>query len=147
MPMEQIESRIRDLDGAGPIVLICKSGKRARIVAELLEQCGKDLRVLEGGTSAWIAAGLATVASVRTRWSLERQVRLAAGLMVLATVTLALTVSFSWIYLAGLVGLGLTFAGLTDICPMAMLLGSLPWNRSGHCALGTQNEPDGRYVA
>jgi rhodanese-related sulfurtransferase len=147
IPLEQIESRMLDLNRGDSIVLICQSGKRARIVAGLLDQCGKDLRVLEGGTSAWVAAGLTTVVSLRTRWSLERQVRLAAGLLTLIAVTLALTIHFSWIYLAGFVGLGLTFAGLTDICPMAMLLGSLPWNRSGHCALGIQNETDGRHVA
>jgi 3-mercaptopyruvate sulfurtransferase SseA len=133
--MEQIESRVRDLDRDDPIVLICQSGKRARIVAGLLEPCGKDLRVLEGGTLAWVKSGLATVASARTRWSLERQVRLGAGLLVLTGVVLALATSPLWIYLAGFAGLGLTFAGLTDICPMALLLGLLPWNRSSHCVL------------
>jgi rhodanese-related sulfurtransferase len=146
IPMEQIESRMRDLDRDDPIVLICQSGKRARMVAGLLEPCGKDLRVLEGGTSAWVKAGLSTVASLRTRWSLERQVRLGAGLLVLIAVALALTVSFYWIYLAGFVGLGLTFAGLTDVCPMAILLSLLPWNRSGHCALGGQSQPSGKPV-
>src|SRR6476620_674114 len=51
IPMDQIEARIRDLDRDGPIVLVCQSGKRARMVAGLLEPCGKDLLVLEGGTS------------------------------------------------------------------------------------------------
>jgi hypothetical protein len=58
--------------------------------------------------------------------------------MVLTGVVLALTVSPLWIYLAGFAGLGLTFAGLTDICPMGLLLGLLPWNRSSRCALGSQ---------
>jgi hypothetical protein len=136
--MDQIEARIRDLDRDGPIVLVCQSGKRARMVAGLLEPCGKDLLVLEGGTSAWVKAGHSTVANIRTRWSLERQTRLGAGLLVLTGVILALTTSPLWIYLAGFVGLGLTFAGLTDICPMGLLLGLLPWNRSSHCGLGSQ---------
>jgi rhodanese-related sulfurtransferase len=138
IPMDQIEARIRDLDRDGPIVLVCQSGKRARMVAGLLEPCGKDLLVLEGGTSAWVKAGHSTVANIRTRWSLERQTRLGAGLLVLTGVILALTTSPLWIYLAGFVGLGLTFAGLTDICPMGLLLGLLPWNRSSHCGLGSQ---------
>jgi rhodanese-related sulfurtransferase len=140
IPMDQIESRVRDLDRDSPIVLICQSGKRARMVAGLLEPCGKDLLVLEGGTSAWVKAGHSTVASLSTRWSLERQTRLGAGLLVLTGVTLALTTSFLWIYLAGFVGLGLTFAGLTDICPMALMLSLLPWNRSSHCVPGPQEE-------
>ena len=144
MPMEQVQSRIPDLDRDGPIVLVCQSGTRARMVAGLLEPCGKDLLVLDGGTSAWINAGLPTVASIRTRWSLERQVRLGAGLLVLTGVALALTTSFLWIYLAGFVGLGLTFAGLTDFCPMATLLGLLPWNRTGACSVGAKNVDSGQ---
>jgi hypothetical protein len=33
--------------------------------------------------------------------------------------------------LAGLVGAGLVFAGVTDICGMAIVLAKAPWNRSG----------------
>jgi rhodanese-related sulfurtransferase len=135
MPMEQVQSRIPDLDSEGPVILVCQSGQRARMVAALLEPCGKNLLVLDGGTSAWTKAGLPTVVTSRTRWSLDRQIRLAAGLLVLTGVALALTTSFLWIYLAGFVGFGLTFAGLTNLCPMAVLLGLLPWNRSGGCVL------------
>jgi hypothetical protein len=87
------------------------------------------LIVLEGGTSAWIDAGLPTVSSTKTRWSLERQVRLAAGILVVAGTGLSLFASPNWIYLAGLVGAGLTFAGLTDICPMGILFSRMPWNK------------------
>ncbi len=79
IPMDQIEARLDDLDRNLPIVLICQAGKRARMTAGLLESCQRQLSVLEGGTKAWIEAGLPVVASVRTRWSLERQVRLARG--------------------------------------------------------------------
>ena len=72
IPMDQIESRLADLS-AGPIVLICQMGKRARLTADLLGPCGLDLTVLEGGTSAWIQAGFPVVASLKTRWSLERR--------------------------------------------------------------------------
>ena len=83
MPMEQVQSRLPDLESQDFIVLVCQSGQRARMVAGLLEPCGKELRILEGGTSAWIKAGLPVVATSVTRWSLERQVRFAAGLLVL----------------------------------------------------------------
>jgi len=79
IPMDQIEARIDDSWGRSPIVLICQAGKRARMTAGLLEPCQRQISVLEGGTGAWIQAGLPVVASVRTRWSLERQVRLGAG--------------------------------------------------------------------
>jgi rhodanese-related sulfurtransferase len=84
IPMDQIEARIADLRPNVPLVLICQAGKRARITAELLALCGREIAVLEGGTSAWMQAGLPVVRSVKTRWSLDRQVRLGAGLLVLA---------------------------------------------------------------
>ena len=108
IPMDQIEARVDDLDHKLPIVLICQTGKRARMTAGLLEPCGRQVAVLDGGTKAWINAGLPVVASVRTRWSLERQVRLGAGLLVLTGVILALIVNQRWLFLCGFVGLGLT---------------------------------------
>jgi hypothetical protein len=130
--MDQIESRLADL-GSGPIVLICQMGKRARMTANLLEPCQREIAVLEGGTAAWIQAGLPLVASVKTRWSLERQVRLGAGLLVLVGVTLALTVNPRWLFLSAFIGMGLIFAGLTDLCPMAEILEKMPWNARPHC--------------
>lgn len=134
IPLEQIDLRVDDLAGDRPVVLICKAGTRARMAAERLGPCGKDLIVLEGGTDAWMGAGYPVVASVAAHWSLERQVRLGAGVLVALGVVLGVIVNSSWIYLSGFVGLGLTFAGLSDICPMGMLLGKMPWNRGNYCA-------------
>lgn len=133
IPLEQIEARLADTDPGLPIVLICKSGMRARLAAGLLAPSRDEVSVLEGGTSAWAAAGLPLVVCTKTRWSLERQVRLAAGLIVLLGAVLAVVVSPYWVYLCGFLGLGLTFAGLTDFCPMGLLLARLPWNRAQQC--------------
>jgi len=135
IPMDQIEARLDDLDRDLQIVLICQSGTRARITAGLLAPCQRQIAVLEGGTKAWIEAGLPVVASVRTRWSLERQVRLGAGLLVLTGAVLALTANLRWVYLCGFAGLGLTFAGLTDICAMGIILGKMPWNKLSQCRI------------
>jgi rhodanese-related sulfurtransferase len=133
IPTDQVESRLADLSSTTPIVLICQMGKRARMTAGLLEPCQLQLSILEGGTSAWMQAGLPIVRSIKSRWSLERQVRLGAGLLVLIGAILTLTVSSRWLFLAAFIGLGLTFAGLTDICPMAGILGRMPWNKTAHC--------------
>ena len=61
---------------------------------------------------------------------MERQVRLGAGLLVLLGVVLSLFWDRAWISLSAFVGLGLTFAGLTDICGMAFLLAKMPWNKA-----------------
>ena len=128
IPMEQMESRLADLH-ATAVVLVCQSGTRAAMVAERLAADRTGLQVLAGGTNAWTNNGLCTVASVRTRWSLERQVRLGAGLLVLAGVGLSLAVDPAWIYLSAFIGAGLTFAGFTNRCGMAALLAKMPWNR------------------
>jgi len=135
IPMDQIESRIPDLCKDVPLVLVCQAGTRARMTADLLaDRCSdKEIAVLEGGTDAWIKNGRPLVACVRTRWSLERQARCAAGLIVLAGFLLAIAFNPAWILLSATVGLGLTFAGLTDICPMGILLGKMPWNQKPHC--------------
>jgi hypothetical protein len=130
--MDQIESRLADLSSS-PIVLICQTGKRARMTANLLEPCQRQIAVLEGGTAAWIQAGLPSVTTVKTRWSLERQVRLGAGLFVLIGAALALTLNPRWLSLSAFFGLGLTFAGLTDVCPVAEILSKMPWNARTHC--------------
>lgn len=139
MPLEQVESRVDDLNTKLPIILICKSGQRARMAAALLEPCRPEAKVLEGGTDGWRKAGLPLVVSSNSRWSLERQVRLGAGLLTLAGVALGIVVSTRWVYLAGFIGLGLTMAGLTDFCPMALLLSKMPWNgpRHGDVTCGT----------
>jgi rhodanese-related sulfurtransferase len=130
IPLEEIERRLGDLNAVETLVLICKSGTRAGIAAEFLKDKRGNLAVLQGGTEAWTKAGLPVVVSAKSRWALERQVRLAAGLLVLSSVVLSLTVYAPTVYLAGLVGLGLTGAGLTDFCPMAILLAKMPWNRA-----------------
>jgi hypothetical protein len=77
---------------------------------------------------------------VKSRWSLERQVRLGAGVLVLIGVTLALAVNPRWLFLSGFIGLGLTFSGITDICPMAIVLGMMPWNAASHFPLPSSKE-------
>ena len=133
IPMAQIEPRLQDLSTIKPVVLICHMGKRAHMTASVLEPCDRQVSVLEGGTGAWIEAGLPIVQSTRSGWSLERQVRFGAGLIVLTASALALLIKADWLLLAAFIGVGLTFAGLTDICPMAELLQRMPWNKAKNC--------------
>ena len=114
-----------------PLVLICRSGKRATQAAEKLAQLGfLDLAILEGGVEAWRRAMLPIEVSQRKPWSLERQVRVIAGAMVLLSTLLGLLYSpwfFAWTLF---VGGGLFIAGMADVCLMATLLGKMPWNRA-----------------
>ena len=128
VPLEQVEERTADI-GDGPVTMICEAGTRAAIAAGWLES-RQSVSVLQGGTAAWKRAGFPLVACAPSRWALERQVRLVAGVIVLAATLLAVTVNLKWVYLAMFVGAGLTFAGATNICGMAVVLARMPWNRN-----------------
>ena len=80
---------------------------------------------------AWAEAGLPVNRGSSKVISLERQVRIAAGAIVLTGVLLAHFVHPTFIWLSGLVGAGLTFAGITDWCGMGMLIAKMPWNQRG----------------
>lgn len=130
IPLEQVDARLDDVHTSDPIVIVCQSGNRAGMCYENLKDYRSDLLVLDGGTSAWMAEGLPTVSSVTNKWSIERQVRLAAGLLVLAGTLLSIFAGSGWVYLAMFVGAGLTVAGLTNVCGMASLFAIMPWNKS-----------------
>jgi len=117
--------------GNGPIYLICGSGARAKTAAEKCVAAGlTDVAVVEGGTSAWLAAGL-PVARGRGAISLERQVRIAAGSLVLIGILLGFSASHLFFGLSAFVGAGLVFAGVTDTCGMGLILARMPWNQAG----------------
>ena len=117
----------------GVLHIICQSGARGAMACEKLSQAGiQDLVNVEGGTGAWIAAGLPVIRGKKAM-SLERQVRIAAGFLVFTGVLLGFFVHPYAFGLAGFVGAGLMFAGITDTCAMGMLIAKMPWNQSGKC--------------
>ena len=119
-----------------PVVLVCRSGARARQAEQALRSAQLPrLHVLDGGLSAWEAAGL-PLNRGRQRWSLERQVRGVAGSLVLVGTLGGLLVSPPLGLLAVGVGSGLAFSAITDTCGMALLLGKLPYNRGAGCDVG-----------
>ncbi|MFC4117157.1 rhodanese-like domain-containing protein [Nonomuraea zeae] len=130
LPLDQVDAHLRRIvtDAGGRLLLICQSGSRAERARAALSDAGlSDVAVLDGGMNAWIASG-APVNRGRARWPLERQVRLAAGSIVLASVVASLWIPFA-LLLAAFVGAGLAFAALTDTCAMGLLLARLPYNR------------------
>ncbi|MFB8406731.1 rhodanese-like domain-containing protein [Streptomyces sp. NPDC055912] len=110
------------------VVLVCRSGARAAQAEQALAGAGlPNLRVLDGGVNAWEAAG-APVNRGPERWDMERQVRLVAGSVVLATGLVGVLVP--GVHLIGTaIGAGLTYAALSNSCMMGVLLSRLPYNR------------------
>ena len=112
-----------------PLYVICQKGGRGKQACEKLAAAGwSDVVNVEGGTLACEAAGVPLVRGKKTI-SLERQVRIAAGSLVLLGAVLSVTVHPYFIGLSAFVGAGLIFAGITDTCGMAMCLARMPWNQ------------------
>lgn len=115
-----------------PVYVLCRSGQRARLAAEKLATAGfHDAVVVTGGTVAWAEAGLPVTRGETRVISLERQVRIAAGSLVLTGALLGWLAHPGFFLLSGFVGAGLVFAGISDWCGMGLLLARAPWNQRG----------------
>jgi rhodanese-related sulfurtransferase len=138
MPLSELQPKrlIGEIGKATDAVyLICKSGGRSMKAAEMFVRDGFENVVnVSGGTDAWAAAGLPVERAGRKVLPLDRQVQTAAGLLCLTGVILGTWVHPLGFLLSALVGCGLTMAGLTGFCPMALLLARMPWNKAGGCS-------------
>lgn len=118
---------------ATPVVVLCKAGMRAQKAAERLDGAGfSNVRVVDGGLDACERCGVAVHKGrdgARDRLSLERQVRIAAGLLVVTGALLSIWVDIAFLGLSIAVGCGLVFAGITNRCGLALLLTRAPWNK------------------
>jgi len=116
-------------DTEAPVYILCQTGKRSRIAAEKLASAGhRNLHVVEGGTDAAKAAGL-EIEYGKGTISIERQVRIAAGTLVVIGVALGIFSHPGFLGISAFVGCGLVFAGITDTCGMGLMLAKMPWNR------------------
>jgi rhodanese-related sulfurtransferase len=112
-----------------PLYLICLSGSRGQQACEKFLAAGfTNVVNVEGGTLAWAECGLPVVRGQKAI-ALERQVRIAAGSLVLLGVLLGWLVHPVFLGLSAFVGAGLVFAGITDTCGMGMMLARMPWNQ------------------
>jgi rhodanese-related sulfurtransferase len=128
-PLDALKpSEISTMESQRGCVFVCFSGSRARQAAQQCKANNKPIFILDGGIQAWESAGLSLIRGRKTI-SLERQVRITAGGLVLLGAILAYFVHGNWILLSGFVGAGLIFAGITDTCGMGMLLARMPWNQ------------------
>lgn len=128
-PLDALHPEELVSDSEEPLYVMCRSGNRSTKACEALLKAGhKNVVNVDGGTAAWEAAGLPVERGKKTI-SLERQVRIAAGFLVLIGAVLGFFVHPYWIALSAFVGAGLMFAGITDTCGMAMVLARMPWNQ------------------
>jgi glyoxylase-like metal-dependent hydrolase (beta-lactamase superfamily II) len=138
LPLDEIPGRRNELRRDRELVLVCRTGARARLAAAQLADF--RTRVLEGGIVAWQEAGHPVIEG-KAHMSLERQVRIAAGALASVGGALAVAVSPWFGLVPAFVGAGLVYAGITDRCGMAMVLGKLPYNRGDAAGAGTCAAP------
>jgi rhodanese-related sulfurtransferase len=139
LPLSRLEEIEQVVPPGRPVLFHCRSGARTRDnAARLAAKAGlRAAYVVEGGLDAWKRAGLPVTEDRRQPLELMRQVQIAAGSMVVLSILLGALVS-PWFYgLAGFVGAGLVFAGVTGTCGLARVLRLMPWNRPAPTAPAT----------
>ena len=134
IPLDKLDPRAvmaaRNGSAGELLYVICKSGARAAKAVEKFRAAGFDNVIsVAGGTTAWADAGLPVVRGTTRIISLERQVRIGAGSLVVLSVLLGWLMHPALFGLAAFVGVGLMFAGVTDWCGMGLLLARMPWNQ------------------
>ncbi len=110
------------------VIFLCRSGNRTENAKETLQRLYPTAYILDGGIAAWQKAGLPLRVGKGPRLPIERQIFIAAGSMVLVGVA----GSFAWpplLFLAGFVGAGLVFSGISGFCGLGILLSKMPWNK------------------
>ncbi|MGB5496825.1 MAG: rhodanese-like domain-containing protein [Sedimenticolaceae bacterium] len=135
-PLDELEvsSAPGVASGAGlrpdnPLYLTCQAGMRAEKAAQVLRDAGVEHLVLvQGGTEAWQKAGL-PIKRHGNALSLERQVQIAVGRLLILKVFFGFTVHELFFVAGAVIGAGLITAGITRWCGMAQLIARMPWNR------------------
>jgi len=134
IPLAEITpEKVRSLFANKEVLFICQAGVRGATACSNLSSVGfEEATNIEGGTQAWIQAGYPIVkdSSSCSIISLERQVRIVAGALVVVGIILYFfTSNNSWLFLSAFVGAGLMFAGITNTCGLAAALSKMPWNK------------------
>ena len=133
VPLDRLTSqRLEETLGEqrnGTVYFICKGGTRSHMACRKAHAFGLSNVVnVEGGTNDCIATGL-PVQSERETISLDRQVRITAGSLVLLGAVLAWQLDPDWVALSAFIGAGLVFSGITNTCLMGDVLARMPWNQ------------------
>lgn len=136
--LDQLEQRIDEVRATpAPRLLLCRTGSRAEMARKTLANLDvAGLSVIEGGLEAYVRSGGETEKGTSVM-SIERQVRIGAGALVLTSLGLGVLVHPLFLLLGAFVGAGQVFAGVTDWCGMGLALAKAPWNQRTSAARAT----------
>ena len=144
-PLDRLDPGLvtEGVEVGAPVYVVCKSGMRATKAIEKLEASGFGHAVLvEGGIQAWEKENLPVVRGKKVL-SVERQVQITAGFLVLAGAGLGFaTGEPAWHGLSAFVGAGVMFSGITGSCAMGQMMMKMPWNNPGAKAAKPKKNQD-----
>ena len=128
-----LASNIKAMQSSSTVAVVCHSGGRSKEVCQSLRRDFQLIVNVDGGTAAWIRAGLPIEKETRniqqtSESNLRRQTHLVAGIMLITALAMAYSGQPIWFYLACLPAFGLMLDAITGICPMTLLLRRAPWN-------------------
>ncbi|MFA5090638.1 MAG: MBL fold metallo-hydrolase [Candidatus Omnitrophota bacterium] len=145
VPIDMLYARMNDLSKVGQrYIVLCRAGNRSPMAADMMIHSGvQGVKIMDGGISRWEKEGLPVIKG-EGGISLERQVRMIAGSLVLLGIILSWLIHWGFIFISVFICCGLIYAGLTDNCLMGLLLMKLPYNKKlyktklggGTCAVG-----------
>lgn len=130
IPIDMLSIKVSDLSQSKQqYIVLCRTGNRSPMAADMLMQSGiHGVKVMQGGMTRWQKEGLPVIKG-EGGISLERQVRLIAGSLVLLGILLSWFVHWAFIFISVFICSGLIYSGLSDNCLMGMLLMKLPYNK------------------
>ncbi|MBI3818925.1 MAG: rhodanese-like domain-containing protein [Planctomycetes bacterium] len=128
IPLPILANAIPHLQPGSRTILVCEGGTRAAIARRQFG-AANEFQVLDGGMAAWRKLQLPVEGGAPAVWSIERQVRVIAGSLVLVGGILTFAVHPAFIIIPAFIGAGLAFSGITNTCGLAMFLARMSWNR------------------
>lgn len=132
IPLDELEDGIGEVvkDKDTTFYLMCSCGSRSGKGCEEMEEMGyHNVISIEDGIIGMKRLGMKIVEEEHHIISIERQVRITAGSLVVMGVVLGLVVNPWYFAISAFVGSGLIFAGITNTCGLGLVLARMPWNK------------------
>lgn len=113
------------------VIIYCQKGARGNNACVKLKNEDDTVVVynLVGGIESWIKEGFDVIQGESKVLPLDRQVQLTIGLLALSGSAAGYFVNPLFMLLPAFLGAGLTFAGLSGTCGLALLMAKMPWNQ------------------
>jgi rhodanese-related sulfurtransferase len=133
IPLSEVSGKIKSINTDKKIIFQCRSGGRGGKACEIAKNFvdGESIFNLEGGITAWKAAGYKVEAAKDCKpcsISIFRQVQIIIGALTFIFIMLGMFSSEIFLYFAAALSFALFISGLTGWCGLAMLLQKMSWN-------------------